>query len=288
MAISVDCGFSIHNMRGPVFPVLLAIPHAGRDYPVEVTGNLRLSPSALFRLEDRYVDLLARAGISGGIPTIIAHRARAWIDLNREEGDVDPAMIDGWVDGSRLTPSRKQLGGLGLIPRRLSGQGEIWKSRIPVSDLHARIENYHRPYHAQLDACLAELRHRFGFAILLDLHSMPPIVADDGRLPPQFVVGDIFGRSAAGPYSEIIISKIASAGFRVALNHPYSGDHILRRHGNIRRNIHAIQLEVDRSLYLDGNLAEPNGGEHYLSKLIHELLLALAGAQGSGLLEAAE
>ncbi len=289
MPASNDPGFAVHNVADPALPVLLSVPHAGRDYPDAVFANLRLPPSSLLRLEDRYADLLARDAVAGGIPAIIAHRARAWIDLNRDARDIDVEMVSGLDGRDYPTPSPKQRGGLGLIPRRLSGEGDIWKRPFEATEIEARISGYHRPYHACVAETLARMRDKFGVAILLDLHSMPPIGATGPEPPPRFVIGDRFGKSAAGVYAHLLTAQITYRGFGVALNHPYSGDHILREHAGVRHNIHALQLEVDRSLYLDRALREPGNGLAATASLIGSLVYALADqATGTGTLIAAE
>ena len=276
-------GFSIQHADDLSVPILISVPHAGRDYPAEIFDDLRLPPATLLRLEDRYADLLPRDTVACGFPTIIAHRARAWIDLNRDEDDIDVDMIAGLDPRGRPAPGVKQRGGLGLIPRRLSGSGEIWKRRIASQSLTQRIESFHRPYHAAVAGILNAMYDRFGIAILLDLHSMPPL---DGA---QFVVGDRYGRSAANRYAELLLSILRGKGFETALNHPYSGEYMLRRHGDVGRNIHAIQLEVDRTLYLDASLCEPGDGVGAISALVAELAQSLANdALGQRTLLAAE
>ncbi len=282
-------GFSVHNTDMPLFPVLLSVPHAGRDYPPEIFDNLRLPPADLIRLEDRYADLLARGAVLGGFPVIMAHRARAWIDLNRDEGDIDVGMVEGLSAHDRPTPGAKQRGGLGLIPRRLSGSGEIWKRSISAHELDQRIVGYHRPYHENVANILSQMRENFGIAILLDLHSMPPLLAVPGQEPFGFVIGDRFGRSAANRFAEVVSARLRLERCRSALNHPYSGEYILRRHGDGGRNIHALQLEVDRALYLDASLREPSKRVQDIAAIVTALLHCLSEeALGERILQAAE
>lgn len=282
-------GFASWGTDTPSGPVLLSVPHAGRDYPTDIYDALRLPPAALVRLEDRYADLLARRCVQLGHPVIMAHRARAWIDLNRDEQDIDTDMVQGALRSDYPTPGAKQRGGLGLIPRRLSGEGEIWKRQFTLDEVQHRITSFHRPYHSAVGAILARMRQRFGVAILLDLHSMPPIQAAVGGPVPQFVVGDRFGKSAASIYAELLLSRLHMQGYRAALNHPYAGAHILRRHAKPRDHIHALQLEVDRSLYLDSDLRQPGAGIDRISALIPDLVAALTDeALGSATLIAAE
>ncbi len=281
-------GFTVYGIASPSVPVLVSVPHAGRDYPDDVFAALRLPPSSLVRLEDRYADLLARGVLADKVPTIIAHRARAWIDLNRGERDIDVDMVRGLSKADYPMPGAKQRGGLGLIPRRLSGEGDIWQRQLSREDVEARITNFHQPYHAAIAQTLAAMRDKFGVAILLDLHSMPPILPASGP-PPRFVIGDLFGRSASSRFTELLMAQISARGFPVALNHPYSGDHMLRHHAKVAHNIHALQLEVDRSLYLDSQLREPGPGVAMASRLIANLVAVLADqALGSETLIAAE
>jgi N-formylglutamate amidohydrolase len=288
-SVSETSGFSVFNWKDPAIPVLISVPHAGRHYPAEIFGNLRLPPSALLRLEDRYADLLARGGIDTGIPAIIAHNARAWIDLNRDETDIDADMVDGMDRAGLAAPGVKQRGGLGLIPRRLSGAGDIWQRRIAMTDVASRIDSFHRPYHAQIGMMLAKIRSKFGVAVLLDLHSMPPLHLQVAGQAPQFVIGDLFGRSAHARFSEGLLHAVRQHGFAATLNNPYSGDHMLRRHSNPAHNIHALQLEIDRSLYLDDILSEPGPGLKQIAALVTRLTQTLANeALGGSILMAAE
>lgn len=284
-----DAGFAIFGADDLSLPVLLSVPHAGRDYPDSVFDALRLPRAALLRLEDRYADLLARKSVSLGYPVIIAHRARAWVDLNRDENDLDVEMVRG-ADRERYpTPGAKQRGGLGLIPRRLSGDGDLWKQLFELDDVENRLAAFHRPYHAAISRILDQMRQKFGVAILLDLHSMPPLRQHMAVPTPQFVIGDRFGKSAASQYAELLMERIRCRGFPVALNYPYSGEYILARHASLRANIHAVQLEVDRSLYLDSEYREPGAGSARTTSLITDLVRALADeALGSATLIAAE
>jgi N-formylglutamate amidohydrolase len=282
-------GFAAHNAASLPVPVLVSVPHAGRDYPDVVFNALRLPHPALLRLEDRYADLLARNLVQTGSPVIVAHRARAWIDLNRDERDLDVEMVRGADRANYPQPGPKQRGGLGLIPRRLSGDGDLWRGPFELDDIESRIATFHRPYHAQIADLLARMRAKFGVAILLDLHSMPPIRQTQPGDPAQFVIGDRFGQSASSHYAELLMDQIRMRGFRTALNHPYAGEYILRRHARPNANIHAIQLEVDRSLYLDSALREPGTGLASIAALIGDLVYALADqALGKSTLIAAE
>jgi N-formylglutamate amidohydrolase len=282
-------GFAVYGAQALSLPVLVSVPHAGRDYPDEVFAALRLPRTALLRLEDRYADLLARKLVQAASPVIVAHRARAWIDLNRDEGDLDVDMVRGADRVNYPQPGAKQRGGLGLVPRRLSGDGDLWKHPFELADIEHRITSFHRPYHDQAADILARMHAKFGVAILLDLHSMPPIRQPHGGTAPKFIVGDRFGQSAGSQYPGLLIEQIRMRGHGAALNHPYAGEYILRRHSKPRANIHALQLEIDRSLYLDSALREPGAGLAAVQALVNDLVYALADqALGKQTLIAAE
>jgi N-formylglutamate amidohydrolase len=280
--------FSCYNMDTPTIPVLLSVPHAGRDYPPELMANLRVSPAELLRLEDRFADRLIQPAIATGCTAIIAHRARAWIDLNRAATDIDTGMVSG--ESLDAAPSAKARGGLGLFPRRLQTCGELWRHPMKLTDVEQRIEQFHAPYHHAIADILSAMRARFGVAILLDVHSMPPIPAGAMQdAPPQIVVGDRFGRGAASIYAELVLGRAQAAGLKAALNAPYSGNYILQRHGDPGRGIHALQLEVDRSLYLDPDLREPTAGLNTMAEFVQSIVSDLADqALGASFAEAAE
>ncbi len=281
-------GFSLHNIESPAFPILLSVPHAGRDYPPQILEKLRVPSEELIRLEDRHADRLVQKSIAQGMTAIIAHRARAWIDLNRAENDVDNDMVLGCDKANTYAPSAKTRGGLGLIPRRLSGCGELWGSAHDPKDIASRISSYHAPYHHAIDACLSAMQARFGIAILLDIHSMPPLSRQHGWNPAKIVIGDRFGKSASSRYSETIMVIAKERKVDAALNHPYPGDHILTRHGKPHKNIHAIQVEIDRTLYLDELLREPSHGLSSMVSFINDIALALLDQCNWGQLAAAE
>ncbi len=254
-------------------PVILSVPHAGRCYPADTARLARVPADRLVALEDRHVDLLAAHAPAAGAATLVARTPRAWIDLNRSEQDVDPTMIDPPIAFGRA-PSAKVRGGLGLVPRRLAGIGDLWRAPLARGQLDARINAVHRPYHAALAAAIAASRDRFGVAVLLDLHSMPPL---GGERPPELVLGDRFGLSAGTRFTARLRGEAEAAGLRVALNTPYQGGHILERHGAPGRGIHAVQIEVDRALYLARDLRAPDpSGVARLARFIARCVGALA------------
>ncbi|MDH7974732.1 N-formylglutamate amidohydrolase [Sphingomonas sp. AR_OL41] len=262
--------FDGYALDEPGGPVVLSVPHAGRDYPLPLRAALRVPLEALRPLEDRHVDTLALAARRDET-MLVQRRARAWIDLNRAEHERDPAIDAGADRQSTPHASAKLRGGLGLIPRRVPIAGEIWQRRFEGEEIAGRILDDYRPYHAALSAALRRAHARHGVAILLDLHSMPPL----GRGLPRIVLGDRFGRSAAARFVNRLESVAAQAGIATALNSPYAGGHILDRHGHVAGGFHAIQIEFDRSLYLDAALDQPGAGLAPMATLVRGMIDSL-------------
>ena len=267
--------------------MLIAVPHAGRTYPPELLAQMRNSGTAALRLEDRYVDLLAeRVCAATGAGLLVARAPRAMIDLNRSTDDVDWDMfgrsgpppgrgVD--LSGSPIrTPLRRARTGLGLIPRRLPGIGELWKRRHEEAELAERIEGVHTPYHSCLAESLQALRRRWGAALLLDLHSMPPLPRQGMAPPPHFVLGDRFGVSSNGSLVAAAFAHFAAQGLPIAHNRPYAGGYVLDRHARPADGINAIQLEIDRTRYLDSRMSEPGDGFADTVQLLVRLVGRLA------------
>lgn len=260
-------------------PVVVSVPHAGRDYPVALQAAIRVPIKALLVLEDRHVDRVAVTAV-GDEALFVQRTARAWIDLNRAEHERDPKLDEG-ADPTRLpAPSAKLRSGLGLIPRRVARAGDIWQRRLSNADVTARIEADHRPYHAAIAAALAEARARFGIAVLIDLHSMPPL-GPPGDVA-QVVFGDRFGKSAGTRFVDRLAAEATAAGLLSALNTPYSGGHILATHGRPANGIHAIQIEFDRRLYLDESLDAPGPGLAATATLLRRMLDSVTDEALSG------
>ena len=276
-----DPAFVVHTSRASPIPVLIAVPHAGRRYPPTLSAALRDPQSAALRLEDRLVDALGEAvAAQTGAALIVARAPRAMLDLNRAADDVDWEMIAGRpVLGTAqpVPPGRRARSGLGLIPRRVTGLGELWRGRVHHSELEARIAGIHAPYHARVATELTELRSRWGAALLLDLHSMPPLGDRGGpNAAAEYVLGDRFGATSDGGLVATAFACLAQAGVRAAHNRPYAGGYALERHAAPRHGLHALQLEVDRRSYLDADLREPGPGFVATAELLVTLVRRLA------------
>ncbi len=281
-------------LREPAhLPVLIAVPHSGRCYPHELILQMRDHAAASIRLEDRYADVLAKAmarETSAGL--LLAKAPRAMIDLNRDPDDVDWEMVAGGSPVLRHSAAgRRARSGLGLVPRRLPGRGELWKRPMSHRELSDRIEQVHKPYHAALADSLERLRDQWGSVLLIDLHSMPPLGPKQGSDgAPDFVIGDRFGAACDAHLAAAAIAHLSAAGRKVAHNRPYAGGYVLDRHAAPARGIHAIQVEICRSIYLDDELQEPGPGLGDVVRVLIGLVRRMVDelAESRGLSQAAE
>lgn len=260
--------FILSGPAQPLRAVIVSIPHAGRYYLPALLGAARVTGAVLQRLEDRYVDLLAKGLGSQGYRVITATYARAWIDMNRAEDEWDSSLI---VGGTPAHPvSSRVHGGLGIIPRRLSGPGELWRHRFDHADLAVRIEQVHRPYHAAIAGALDEAIANHGQAVLIDLHSMP---GQPGGVP-QLVLGDRHGLTASSQLVDRLMAVGEGMGLSVARNAPYAGAHTIQWHASRTRRIEAVQVEIDRSLYLDAAMEPASDGVRAMTLLVERIASA--------------
>ena len=283
----MDTAHSFDRLGGeePASPIIVSVSHAGRDYPLPLRAALRVSLAAAASLEDRHVDAVAIAARANET-VLIARRARAWIDLNRAEDERDPRIDEG---AGPVGPGQHKVdSGLGLVPRRAGVAGELWRRRWSDAEVRARIDADHRPFHSAVAAALTAAKRRWGVAVLLDLHSMPPLTG--AAKGTRVVLGDRWGRAAGARFVARVESVAVAAGLPVALNTPYAGGYILDRHGRPAGGVHAIQLELDRGLYLDRALQRPSAGLERTALMVRRILGALAdeALAGTGRLLAAE
>jgi len=261
---------TLHPARGSL-PLLLSVPHSGRDYDPVVLNNAAQGQRSLETLEDPLVDRLVWRAIAAGIGAIVQPVPRAVIDCNRDEDEVDPAAIAGIGPGP-VGPRARH--GLGLIASRTHRHGALWRRPIDRAELKLRIEGIHRPYHQALSSSLDELVAIHGEAILLDCHSMP----SRPKGQADFVIGDRHGESSAPWITAEAARIVRAAGFSAALNEPYAGGAIIKRHGRPQEGVHALQLEIDRSHYLNRDARTAGPGFDRMALLIEELATGLGEA----------
>jgi N-formylglutamate amidohydrolase len=276
--MTVNGGFVRLGPAAPTSPVVIAVPHAGRDYPRAMLAMARVEQGVLETLEDRHADRLVGPAVAAGATAFVAQRARAWIDLNRGEREVDRTMIAPPLPAADVDETVRVRGGLGLVPRRVGGT-ELWRRPLGRAELDDRIAGLLRPWHAAIAAALAAARARFGVAVLLDLHSMPPLMpARADERAARLVIGDRHGASAGPAIRAAMLAAVARAGVGIALNRPYAGGRTLDEHGRPSGHVHAVQLEVDRSLYLAPGLREAGDGLEATAALVARIVVALGTA----------
>ena len=239
--------------------VVFASPHSGRDYPAWFLNRIALDGCTVRSSEDAYVDQLFACAPQMGAPLLQAAAPRAFVDLNRSSDELDPALIDGV---RRVGHSPRVASGLGVIPRVVANGRAIYSGKIPLSEARQRIETYWRPYHTELTNQLDHSHALFGQAILIDCHSMPHEAMDSvvrkGQPRPQVVLGDRFGASACSAVMDAVHKAFDDAGLVVARNTPFAGAYVTQQYGRPARGRHAIQVEIDRALYLDEATVQPN------------------------------
>ncbi len=249
-------------------PLVLASPHSGTHVPRAALAFTRVPAPLLRRLEDAHVGRLL-APASAHAPLVEATHARAVIDLNRAETDIDPATVEG---AAPRPLSDRTRAGFGLFPRIAAPGQPLLARPLPAAEAARRIATLHRPWHAALAEGLAAARRRHGIALLLDMHSMPPIGFDG----PDIVIGDRHGATAAPRLVAALEAAFRARGFAVARNQPYAGGHTLERHAAPARGIHAIQLELSRHLYMNPDTLVPHAGFAPLSAQLADIVAELA------------
>jgi len=260
----------IHVPRGHL-PVILSVPHSGRDYPDWLIEMAPGGRQVLCSLEDPLVDRLIWRAVASGAGAVIARAPRAAIDCNRAEDEVDPSVVEG-ARRSRITARAR--GGLGIVPARTQQHGYLWNRSITPIQLNDRLEQAHRPYHAAVDEQISLLLDRFGCALLLDCHSMPP--PGEGVAP--VIIGDRRGRTADPWVSQEALNIARRRGFDAGLNDPFAGGHVIERHARPARDVHALQIEIDRRCYLDDGLRTPGPGFDEAAALFDTLVVELGEA----------
>lgn len=239
--------------------VVFASPHSGCDYPEWFVRRTLLTRNTIRSSEDAFVDQLFDAAPDLGSPFLVANAPRALLDLNRAPDELDPALIQG-VRRAPINP--RVASGLGVIPRVVANGRPIYRGKLSLDEAHRRIETYWRPYHACLQSLLDDTRGTFGQAILIDCHSMPhealDALARTNAPRPEVILGDRFGASAHTEIVDEVEAAFVSAGLRVSRNTPFAGAYVTQHYGRPARKQHAIQIEIDRSLYMNETLVEPN------------------------------
>lgn len=245
---------------GQRVPFVFSSPHSGRNYTPEFLGSVRLSRRAIRRSEDFRVDELFASVAAIGCPLLSANFPRAYVDVNREPYELDPRMFAEALPGWCNTASPRVAGGLGTVARIVSETEEIYLRKLSLGEALERIETLYRPWHDTLARLLAQTRERFGFAVLVDCHSMPSAAEAGQKARPQIVLGDRHGASCDPAITRAAAEILSQLGYRVEINKPYAGGFITEHYGRPREGWHALQVELNRGLYMDEAALEKGAG----------------------------
>jgi N-formylglutamate amidohydrolase len=253
--------FEVLRPHEQTAPIVFSSPHSGRIYPPEFLTQSRLDPKTLRKSEDCFVDRLFSGVALRGAPLLSAHFPRAYLDLNREPYELDPEIVDGPLPDHANTQSIRVAGGLGTVARIVADGEEIYRTPLDLLEVLARIDHLYFPFHAQLARLIEETQQAFGYAVLIDCHSMPSTAMASGGGPrPDFVIGDRFGAAAAPRVSQLVRDILKDIGYDVQMNRPYAGGYITEHHGSPARGVHALQIEINRGLYLNEATLEVSEG----------------------------
>lgn len=270
-------------------PLVLASPHSGRDYPPVFLAQSDLPPNALRRSEDSFVDELWSGARDLGAPLLKALFPRAYLDVNREPYELDPAMFDGPLPSYINRDSPRVSAGLGTIARIVSSGADIYRRKLSFADAERRIDQLYRPYHAALRRLIDETLNRYGYCILLDCHSMPSAGADathaaGGHGRVDFVLGDCFGSACAPQLTRSADAMLSHLGYRCVRNTPYAGGFTTRHYGAPQQGVHALQIEINRRLYMDEETHVRHEGFGKLQSDLTRVIAALAALPADQLL----
>ncbi len=258
-------------------PLVFNSAHSGRDYPERFLKMTRLDHLSIRQSEDAYVDELFARAPHLGAPLLRAHFPRAYLDVNREPWELDPAMFAEPLSERCNTTSPRVAAGLGTLARVVAENKPIYHERLSLADARMRIEGIYQPYHATLQRLLSEAVSTFGAAVLIDCHSMPRLTRSGDRPAPDVVLGDRYGTTCAPALIDLAETVFAAAGLRVARNRPYAGGFATRTYGRPQHGVHALQVEISRHLYMDEVTLERHEGFEAVRQLVERLVIALIG-----------
>jgi N-formylglutamate amidohydrolase len=264
--------------QAPVTALVFASPHSGRIYPAALLAASRLDAQSIRRSEDAHVDALIAGAPAHGVSVIAARMARAWLDVNREPWELDQAMFEDELPAFARGRTARVAAGLGSIARIVGEGDEIYRRKLTFAEASARVEAVHRPYHEALSALVAKTRKLRGAAVLIDWHSMPSAAARQGMNAAacDIVLGDRFGAACAPALSRMVEASLRGLGYRVARNTPYAGGYTTEHYGGPARKIHALQIEINRAIYMEERTLAPTAGFRRLKADLEILFKALA------------
>lgn len=265
----------------PSGPMIFASPHSGREYAADFLAQAVLDRQAIRSSEDAFVDDLFGMAPDMGAPLLAARAPRAFIDLNRAADELDPGVIEGIA---RAPHNPRISSGLGVIPRVVAGGRSIYRGKLSLSEVDARLKRFWHPYHKALAGLVEEVRAECGQAVLIDCHSMPHEAIEahtrPGQPRPEVVLGDRYGATAGREVMERVEAAFAGAGLRVGRNAPFAGAYVAQAYGRPSRGVHVVQVEIDRALYMDEVRIEPLAGFGEFQSLIAGVVAELVSGAG--------
>ena len=281
-AVESEPPFVVRRPAGALAsPLVFASPHSGRLYPAGLMAASQLDALAIRRSEDALVDQLVLGGLEVGASLICAAFARAYIDVNREPYELDPGMFEDELPDFARGCSPRVAAGLGSIARIVGEGQEIYDRKLTFAEARSRIEAIHEPYHAALKALVEQAQAGYGAALLVDWHSMPAAAARPvGRDGCDVVLGDRFGSSCAARVIDAVEAAFSDLGYRVSRNTPYAGGYTTEAYGRPLAGSHSLQVELNRSLYLDEASLEPHAGYEALRANLEVVFRVMAGLAG--------
>ncbi len=254
-ATGIQAPFDIVAPAVQTTPLVFVSAHSGTNYDPAFVAASRLDLLTLRRSEDSFVDELFADAPTYGAPLLRAHFPRVFLDPNREPWELDPAMFEDELPSFVNTSSLRVAGGLGTIARVVTNGAEVYRDKLKFSEAERRVRTLYIPFHEAIQDMLAVTVERFGTALLIDCHSMPsvggPMDRDPGHERADVVLGDRYGTSCAKAVIDAAEETLERAGYRVARNDPYAGGFTTRNYGRPEAGIHALQIEIKRSLYMD-------------------------------------
>lgn len=265
--------FEVVEPEAHTVPFVFNSPHSGRNYPERFLAMSRLDERSIRRSEDYFVDELFADCVALGAPMLKAHFPRAYLDVNREPYELDPRMFKDKLPSFINRNSLRVAGGLGTVPRVVCEGMSIYSGRMSFAEAQGRVEAIYKPYHAQLRDLLSRTYRQFGQAVLIDCHSMPASVHSSTEdIRPDFIIGDRFGTSASDELTVAVIEGLRQMGYLVAANKPYAGGFITEHYGRPARGLHALQIEINRSLYINEQTFQKRSGFEALRQDLTSLM----------------
>lgn len=265
------------NCENPQYPIVLSSPHSGQVFPEEFLANTGLTVNELRSSEDSFVSEIVKPASDAGIPLLSMNISRAVIDINRDKIEIDESMYYDLPQPSASLGSRRCRVGLGVIPRIVSQNRNIYDGLISYNEAMARIKNVYDPYHKRLKQLVDKCQKKFGCCLLVDCHSMPSQICNimTEEKPVEFCLSTLFDQSCPSEIYDFIGRKLQDCGYRVEYNRPYSGGFITFNYCQPRRSLYTLQIEINRATYMDENVYKKTAGFQSVSENLSESLVAL-------------